>query len=386
MADLMYMGIEGRQPLHLANQQGETLCGAEIAAGAGVLSFPRIDPERARQRYDICFACEPPVACVICGARDQTLDDFGQCKDRVACEYRFDAKDSSPDAISERELSREVAATVALAQEDEPEQATVHDHMVRAAYGYKRYQRNHRDAIQAYLECGRALLEAREVAEHGTWLPLLDEFEIPQRTAQNMMRLAREYSDDADAVIEAGGIRAALLGLGETKNETVSHLPETPDEELDEFFTENNSELEPDTQIMGHTPDELVEELDDLESENLELRQEVQELKERPPTRTQKLEAQVEALSLEVTALKTEKADLQMRVEWFEAQESDYDQDHYKRINQQQAEIRTLNGRLNRLTNEREEARRQVRYWRSEAMKMGWKEAQENPQPELRAR
>ena len=180
MADLMYIGIEGRQPLHLANQQGETLCGAEIAAGAGVLSFPRIDPERARQRYDICFACEPPVACVICGARDQTLDDFGQCKDRVACEYRFDAKDSSPDAISERELSREVAATVALAQEDEPEQATVHDHMVRAVAGYKRYQLDRRMAIQAYLEAGRALLKAREVAEHGTWLPLLAEFEIPR--------------------------------------------------------------------------------------------------------------------------------------------------------------------------------------------------------------
>ena len=129
----------------------------------------------------------------------------------------------------------------------------------------------------------------------------------------------------------------------------------------------------------------MAEELDDLESENLELRQEVQELKERPPTRTQKLEAQVEALSLEVTALKTEKADLQMRVEWFEAQESDYDQDHYKRINQQQAEIRTLNGRLNRLTNEREEARGQVRYWKRQAMRLGWKEAQENRQPELSA-
>ena len=87
-------------------------------------------------------------------------------------------------------------------------------------------------------------------------------------------------------------------------------------------------------------------------------------------------------MSLEVTALKTEKADLQMRVDWFEAQKSDYDVDRYKRVNDQQGEIRTLQGRLNRLTNEKEEARRQVRYWKSEAMTLGWKDSRESRQTE----
>ena len=107
--------------------------------------------------------------------------------------------------------------------------------------------------------------------------------------------------------------------------------------------------------------------------------------KPKEPTRAQKLEAQIEALGLEVGTLKQEKAELQMRVDWFEAQESDYDVDHYKRVNDQQAEIRTLQGRLNRLTNEREEARQQARYWKAEAMKLGWKESRGARQPELTA-
>ena len=102
--------------------------------------------------------------------------------------------------------------------------------------------------------------------------------------------------------------------------------------------------------------------------------------KPKPPTRTERLEAERDALSLEVGALKQEKADLQMRVDWFEAQTSDYEVDQYKRVNDQQAEIRTLQGRLNRLTNEKEEARRQARYWKTEAMKLGWKESRNGTQ------
>ena len=107
--------------------------------------------------------------------------------------------------------------------------------------------------------------------------------------------------------------------------------------------------------------------------------------KPKPPTKAEWLEAEVEALPLEASALKSEKADLQMRVDWFEAQKSEYDVDRYKRVNDQQAEIRTLQGRLNRLTNEKEDARGQARYWKSEAMKLGWKESRETRQPELTA-
>ena len=106
---------------------------------------------------------------------------------------------------------------------------------------------------------------------------------------------------------------------------------------------------------------------------------------EKPPTRIERLGAEVDALSLEVSALKSEKADLQMRVDWFEAQKSEYDVDRYKRVNDQQAEIRTLQGRLNRLTNEKEDARGQAQYWKSGAMKLGWKGSRETRQPELTA-
>ena len=142
------------------------------------------------------------------------------------------------------------------------------------------------------------------------------------------------------------------------------------------------------------TREKMEDALDDLESENRELRQEVQEhreeardevAEEKPPTPTQKLRAQVDALSIEVAALGRDKSDLQMRVDWFEAQGSAYDVDHYKRVNDQQGEIRTLQGRLNRLTNEREDARGQARFWKAEAMKLGWKESRERQQAGLTA-
>ena len=105
--------------------------------------------------------------------------------------------------------------------------------------------------------------------------------------------------------------------------------------------------------------------------------------KPKEPTKAQRLETELEAISLEVSTLKQEKADLQMQVDWFEAQKSDYGVDHYKRVNDQQAEIRTLQGRLNRLVNEKEEARRQARYWKAETMRLGWKESRETRQPEM---
>ena len=84
---------------------------------------------------------------------------------------------------------------------------TTQDYMAQAASGYRRYRKARRQSVTAYLEGGVALVAARALAEHGEWLPLLEEFEIPERTAQRMVRLAEEYGTDADTVIAAGGIR-----------------------------------------------------------------------------------------------------------------------------------------------------------------------------------
>ena len=49
--------------------------------------------------------------------------------------------------------------------------------------------------LEHTLEAGRLLLEAKKGLPHGEWLPWLKEncSDIGERTAQNYMRLAREY-------------------------------------------------------------------------------------------------------------------------------------------------------------------------------------------------
>ena len=48
------------------------------------------------------------------------------------------------------------------------------------------------------LACGRVLLEAREVANHGEWGRFLADAGIPARTAQRLMRVAEYVGDDQD--------------------------------------------------------------------------------------------------------------------------------------------------------------------------------------------
>ena len=51
------------------------------------------------------------------------------------------------------------------------------------------------------LACGRVLLEAREIADHGGWLPFLHDAGIHPRTAQQYMQAAR-YAGDCPAKCE----------------------------------------------------------------------------------------------------------------------------------------------------------------------------------------
>ena len=100
----------------------------------------------------------------------------------------------------------------------------------------------------------------------------------------------------------------------------------------------------------------------------------------KPPTQVEKLQAQVDELVMklqlkdrELVEKDREAEDLKVKVQWFEAQGSAYEIDHYQRVNAQQARIRTLEGRVDQLITEREDARRLARWWRSQAEKLGWK-------------
>ena len=81
---------------------------------------------------------------------------------------------------------------------------------------------------EAILTIGRCLNEAKEVLPHGEWLPWLTEkVEFSERTAQNFMRLSREWSNP-QTLADLGASKAlALLAL--------------PAEEREQFMTENHA-------------------------------------------------------------------------------------------------------------------------------------------------
>ena len=80
---------------------------------------------------------------------------------------------------------------------------------------------------EAILTIGRCLIEAKDMLQHGEWLPWLNEqVELSERTAQKFMRLAREWSNPS-----------ALADLGATKALMLLALPE---EERDEFIEDHN--------------------------------------------------------------------------------------------------------------------------------------------------
>ena len=54
-----------------------------------------------------------------------------------------------------------------------------------------RASRAYRQSGDSYMVAAAALAEARDLCEHGEWLPHLAKTGVPKRTAQRMMRIAR---------------------------------------------------------------------------------------------------------------------------------------------------------------------------------------------------
>ena len=80
---------------------------------------------------------------------------------------------------------------------------------------------------EAILTIGRCLIEAKDMLPHGEWLPwLTEQVEFSPRTAQNFMRLAREWSNTQ-----------TLADLGASKALTLLALPA---EEREQFMEDHN--------------------------------------------------------------------------------------------------------------------------------------------------
>lgn len=83
------------------------------------------------------------------------------------------------------------------------------------------------DAGSAILGIGQRLMEAKAMLSHGEWLPWLeDRVDFSVRTANNFMRLAKEWTNSQ-----------ALANLGATKALTLLALPP---EERETFMMENH--------------------------------------------------------------------------------------------------------------------------------------------------
>lgn len=129
-------------------------------------------------------------------------------------------------------------------------------------------------------EIGKRLCEAKELLEHGQWLPWLKEFvEISERTAQRFMSLYKAYPK-SDTVTDLGAKKALILKALEP-------------EDRDEFMTEND--------VAGMTSEELKQALaerDAARAEVSELKQDFEEWKdalEKASREKKELEAQKDA-------------------------------------------------------------------------------------------
>lgn len=87
-----------------------------------------------------------------------------------------------------------------------------------------------RQAGQSIIEIGKRLNEAKAQLGHGEWLPWLREkVDISERSAQDFMRLAREYSKSAE-IADLGAAKAlALLALPVSEREEFAAQKHTVD-------------------------------------------------------------------------------------------------------------------------------------------------------------
>ena len=86
-------------------------------------------------------------------------------------------------------------------------------------------QAHSRMAAESILQIGRDLIEAKQIAGHGGWLPFLADSGFKPSTAENWMRLAREIAPGS-----------ALAALSPTKALALLQLPQ---EEREAFAQEN---------------------------------------------------------------------------------------------------------------------------------------------------
>lgn len=100
------------------------------------------------------------------------------------------------------------------------------------------------DAGNAIIGIGQRLIEAKEMLPHGQWLPwLTDQVEFSERTAQDFMRLAREWSNPQTLADlgKAKALKLLLLPTAEREDFMEAHdVPNMSTRELEQAIRERD--------------------------------------------------------------------------------------------------------------------------------------------------
>ena len=116
------------------------------------------------------------------------------------------------------------------------------------------------------IEIGRRLTEAKEMVNHGEWLPFLEQqTDFSQPTASRFMRLYKEYGADQNSLFGAESKYSSLNNLSISNALKLLALPE---EEREEFAAEHDLE------------NKSTREVEDLIREKTALEQQLKEAKE----------------------------------------------------------------------------------------------------------
>ena len=90
------------------------------------------------------------------------------------------------------------------------------------------------------IEIGRRLTEAKEMVNHGEWLPFLEQqTDFSQPTASRFMRLYKEYGADQSSLF---GAESKYSSLNNLSISNALRLLAIPEEERESFATENDLE------------------------------------------------------------------------------------------------------------------------------------------------
>lgn len=134
-------------------------------------------------------------------------------------------------------------------------------------------------ASECILQIGKRLLEAKAQLSHGEWLPWLKEkVAFSDRTAQNFMRIAKEYTNP-QLVADLGTSKAILLMAleGDEREEFVSapHVVESGEEKLVKDMSSEElkaalQELEAIKTVSKRAEEQMTLRLEELEQEHEE--------------------------------------------------------------------------------------------------------------------